>query len=87
MAFRGEGIRVEGYEWVFRTGLFERVVEGKEAGEVGSVRYESCPYCRVGQCGVSGVSGVSREAECAPFFASGVVLGLAMWSAVGVEGN
>jgi hypothetical protein len=39
-----EGVGVEGDERVFGAVLLERVVEGKEAGEVGGVGYESRPY-------------------------------------------
>lgn len=45
VAFSGEGVGVEGDERVFGAVLFERVVEGEEAGEVGCVGYEGGPYC------------------------------------------
>lgn len=43
MAFRGKGIGVEGYEGIFGVVLFEGVVEGEKAREVGGVGYEGCP--------------------------------------------
>jgi hypothetical protein len=45
MAFGGEGIGVEGNEWIFRARLLKGVVECKETWEVGRVCYESCPNC------------------------------------------
>ena len=44
MTFRGECVGIEGNEGVFRAMPFERIVEGEEAGEIGCVRYEGCPY-------------------------------------------
>lgn len=51
VAFRGKCVGVEGNERVFRAMLFERVVEGEEAGEVGCVGYKSCPYFSVSAVG------------------------------------
>jgi hypothetical protein len=45
VAFGREGVGVEGYERILGAVLFERIVEGEEAGEVGGVCYEGCPYC------------------------------------------
>ena len=44
MTFRGECVGIEGNERVFRAMQFERIVEGEEAGEIGCVRYQCCPY-------------------------------------------
>lgn len=44
MTFGWKGVGIEGNERVFRAMLFERVVKGKEAGEVSCICDESCPY-------------------------------------------
>lgn len=44
MAFRWNGVGVEGDQRVFRSMLLERIVESKKAGEVLCVCNECCPY-------------------------------------------
>ena len=51
VTFWGECVGKESNERVFRAMLFERVVEGEEAGEVSCVCYKSCPYFLVSVVG------------------------------------
>lgn len=44
MTFWGKCIGIKCNERIFGAMLFERVVEGEEAGEVSGVCYKSCPY-------------------------------------------
>ena len=77
VAFFGEGIRVQSDERVLCAVLLERVVEGKEAGEVCRVGDEGRPYC----AGVSvALPNAPRQTSNIPFFdstpAAGAVVAL-----------
>lgn len=71
VAFRGEGVGVEGDEGVGGGVFAEGVGEGEQAREVGGVGYEGRPYC--GSVSFSGIAfGLERDGRdgVVPFFES-----------------